>query len=202
MSTPHPLLAELRRRGVELRREGDRLRWRAPRGVLRPMDLIALRRAKVELLNALAPPDQAPPDHLDDAPIIDTRAGVGVLIRSRRYGCEVWVALDRDAAGKLEADEAQRADTRPVLFADDVARLRGKSEGAVRGALEVARALPGRPGAPVSRRRVIALELAGRLTVRVGELGTLLGVSENVARRIVPQLPGRLHRRRAPYSGR
>lgn len=39
-----------------------------------------------------------------------------------------------------------------------------------------------------SRRPVTALDLAGRLTVRVSELGALLGVSENVARRIVPEL--------------
>ena len=54
LTAAHPLLATLRRRGVEIRREGDRLRWRAPRGVLRPTDLAALRRAKAELLDALA----------------------------------------------------------------------------------------------------------------------------------------------------
>lgn len=54
MTAPHPLLAALCRRGVEFRREGARLRWRAPRGVLRPTDFTALRRAKADLLDVQA----------------------------------------------------------------------------------------------------------------------------------------------------
>jgi len=51
------LLAGLRRRGIDLRAEGDRLRWRAPQGVVTPDDVGRLRDAKPELLRLLAPPE-------------------------------------------------------------------------------------------------------------------------------------------------
>jgi hypothetical protein len=52
--TPAAVLADLRRRGVELRAEGDLLRLRAPRGVLTDADLVTLRGAKAAVLAALA----------------------------------------------------------------------------------------------------------------------------------------------------
>jgi hypothetical protein len=39
-----------------------------------------------------------------------------------------------------------------------------------------------------ARRKVAPIELVGRLAVRVSELSVLLGVSENTARQIVPEL--------------
>lgn|GEM_PF-3456641 len=140
VTAAHPLLATLRRRGVEIRREGDRLRWRAPRGVIGPEDLAALKQAKAELLDALA--DEAPGD-LDAGPVVEARSRIGaVLLRSRRFG-ELWLVLADRQLDELAAEEARRADPRPILVAGDVARLRGKPEGAIRAALEVARAFPG-----------------------------------------------------------
>jgi hypothetical protein len=54
--TATALLADLTCRGVELRPDGDRLRWRAPAGVVTEQDLAALRAVKVELLALLEPP--------------------------------------------------------------------------------------------------------------------------------------------------
>jgi hypothetical protein len=145
VTATHALLAALRRRGVEIQREGDRLRWRAPRGEIQPTDLAALRRAKVELLGVLAVERLGQSDVFDveGAPILDARARVGaVLIRSARFG-EMWLALDSRMAEQLAAEEVQRPDPRPVLMAEDVPRLRGKPGIAILAALEIARALPG-----------------------------------------------------------
>ena len=76
---------------------------------------------------------------LKEAPIAETRLEPGaVLIESPRFG-PVWIALTPGMADELRAEEAQRSEPRPVLLADDLAKLRGKSEAAVRTALEVAR---------------------------------------------------------------
>ena len=58
MNTPSVLLAELARRGVDVWAEGERLRYRAPRGALTPALLGALRAHKAELLEALRPGPQ------------------------------------------------------------------------------------------------------------------------------------------------
>ena len=50
---PATLLADLRHRGIELTAEGDRLRYRAPRGVLSPELIADLRSHKRELLAEL-----------------------------------------------------------------------------------------------------------------------------------------------------
>ena len=98
-----------------------------------------------------APTDQSPLlDQLDDAtedlaaaPIIESRQEPGaVLIQSPRFG-PVWIALAPGVADELRAEEAQRSEPRPVLLADDITALRGKSEAAVRATLGVARAFPG-----------------------------------------------------------
>ena len=47
------ILADLHRRGVRLRFDGDRLRWFAPVGVVTEADLSALREHKVEVLAIL-----------------------------------------------------------------------------------------------------------------------------------------------------
>ena len=61
---PATLLSDLRSRGVELTADGDRLRYRAPRGVLSSCQLSELKSRKVELLALLEgeqqPDSQAP----------------------------------------------------------------------------------------------------------------------------------------------
>ena len=53
---PATLISDLRRRGVELTAEGDRLHYRAPRGVLSPELLADLRSHKPEILAELSTP--------------------------------------------------------------------------------------------------------------------------------------------------
>ena len=135
------LLSDLRRRGVELTAEGDHLRYRAPRGTLQPADLEELRAHKLSLLDVLR--EDVAKD-LAGAPIAETRSeDVGaVRVESPRFG-PVWIGLTPGMADEIRAEEAQRSEPRPVLLTDDIAALRGKSEAAVRAALEVARAFPG-----------------------------------------------------------
>lgn len=64
------------------------------------------------------------------------------LVRSRGYG-EVWLVLDPSAVDALAAEEALREHPRPILRAEDIARLRGKPETAIRAVLETARVWPG-----------------------------------------------------------
>ncbi len=136
------LLSDLRQRGVELTAEGDQLRYRAPRGTLRPADLEILREHKFSLLDALR--EDAAED-LAEAPVIESRQDQepgAVLITSPKYR-EVWVALSRSMAEELRAEESARETPRPVLLTDDIAALRGKGEAAIRAALEVAGVFPG-----------------------------------------------------------
>ena len=56
MTAVAALLADLRRRGVELTAKGDRLSCRAPRGVLSPQLLADLRSHKPEILAELCTP--------------------------------------------------------------------------------------------------------------------------------------------------
>ncbi len=85
----------------------------------------------------------SPGEDLDDAPIVESRQQIGaVRIRSAKYGV-VWLALTASVAAELRAEEASREAPRPVLTGEDVARLRGKSEAAVRAVVEVATAFPG-----------------------------------------------------------
>ena len=66
-----------------------------------------------------------------------------VLIESRRFGCEVWLAMDPGMAEELASEEARRDAPRPVLRPADIAALRGKPEAAIRAVLEVAKVFPG-----------------------------------------------------------
>jgi hypothetical protein len=135
--TAAALLASLRIRGVELAPDGDRLRCRAPRGVLTGADREALQQHKSELLDALRHPDPT------EDPIAEIREQVGaVLIRSPKFG-EVWLALDSGMAAELRAQEGCRSAPRPVLLAEDIAGPAGKPEGAVRAALDVTAVFPG-----------------------------------------------------------
>jgi len=64
-----------------------------------------------------------------------------VLVRSVLYG-DVWITLDLDSASELQCEEQTRADPRPVIHVEDVARLHGKSESMIRAVLEVFRTFP------------------------------------------------------------
>jgi hypothetical protein len=140
--TVEALLGELRARRVAVRWIGERLRLEAPRGIL-TAELRAALTANREALRAALRAGELPDPALDEEPLAETRERLGaVLIRSPRFGA-VWMVLDPCAAPELEAEEQAREEPRPVLLAEDVARLRGKPDAAVRAALERLRAFPG-----------------------------------------------------------
>ena len=58
--TAADLISDLKRRGVELRVTGDRLRWRAPRGAMTPELAESLRRCKSETIALLSAPVYKP----------------------------------------------------------------------------------------------------------------------------------------------
>jgi hypothetical protein len=91
------LLHALRRRGVEIHAEGDRLRWRAPRGVVTPDDLDALKAAKAEIVAALEAEQEPPADWL--------------ARRSRDWLLHL-LDHDPDRATLADAHELARADWR------------------------------------------------------------------------------------------
>ena len=87
--------------------------------------------------------DGSAPDPLEAAGIADVREQIGAaLIESARFG-EVWIALTEAMAVELRTEEQSSDTPRPVLLAADVARLRGKSDAAVRAALRAAAVIPG-----------------------------------------------------------
>ncbi len=132
------LLDELHSLGVTLEARGDRLRFRPVRAV--PPDLVErLRANKDEVLAHLE--RQAASDKTPTT--LEALSQIGaVLIRSDKFG-SVWLAIDQATADEIRAEECQRAEPRPILMANDVARLAIKSEKAIRGALEIIRAFPG-----------------------------------------------------------
>lgn len=134
---PATLLSDLRRRGVELTAEGDRLRYRAARGVLSPELLADLRSNKKELLAELTQcRDSA------SSAVLESGVPAAFLVDSPRYG-EVWVATDAGVAAAIRVEEQRRDRPRPVVMLDDMARLRGKSPTAIQSALNVFAAFPG-----------------------------------------------------------
>lgn len=137
------LVADLRRRGVQLTPAGDQIRYRAPRGTLTEVDLAAIRTHRDEVLAELLRSDRAGAD-LGVDPILDVRQELGaVLLRSRRFGREIWMALTEPMAAEIRAEEAQRPEPRPVLLPEDVISLSQKPEAAVRAALDIAGVFPG-----------------------------------------------------------
>ncbi len=134
---PATLLSDLRRRGVELTAEGDRLHYRAPRGVLSPELLADLRSHKLELLAELTQCGDS-----GEAAALESGVPAAFLVDSSRYG-DVWVATDTGVAAAIRVEEQRRDQPRPVVMLDDMAHLEIKSEKAIRGALEIIRAFPG-----------------------------------------------------------
>ena len=146
------LIDEVQQLGVELEARGERIRYSPAAGVS-PELLSRLRQHKGEVIAELRRRDnpggsalgEATPGQLEEAPIIEARQEQelgAVLIRSPRYG-EVWLALSEGMAAELRAEEGAREAPRPVLTSTDITALRGKSEAAVRVALEIARIFPG-----------------------------------------------------------
>jgi hypothetical protein len=83
------------------------------------------------------------PIELADAPAIAAREQIGaVLIRSPQYG-EVWVVLEGGSLlDELRAEEQARPNPRPVLRTNQIHRLRGKPEAAIRAVLNTLAVFP------------------------------------------------------------
>jgi len=104
-----------------------------------PDEAVALARQRVREARARA---GAPASELADAPVVAAREQIGaVLLRSPKYGA-VWVALKGSLLAELRAEEQERPDPRPVLTTDQVLRLRGKSEAAIRAVLNALAVFP------------------------------------------------------------
>jgi hypothetical protein len=124
------VLSNLRSLEVEVTADGDNVRYCGPRGSVTPFLLGQLRIHKREILKALK------------AEFLEEEQAA-VLMRSRRFGCDVWVALSADIAAELLIEEQQRESPRPVLRQSDLKRLDGMSEDLVRAVLNVAAVFPG-----------------------------------------------------------
>jgi hypothetical protein len=88
-----------------------------------------------------ASPPSVDPFGVGIAPVVATREQIGAVLLRTRFG-EIWVVLESSMVAELVAEEAGRADPRPVLLAEDVARLRRKSEEMIRAALAVLATFP------------------------------------------------------------
>ena len=140
MNAPE-ILATLRRRGATVRVLGGNQIEVAPRRVLDDGLRAVIRSHKPALLVELHRTEAV---ELTGGQILETRHELGaVLIRSRRFDCELWVALDPGMADELRAEEQARETPRPVLLPDDVASLRGKSEAMVKATLNTMAVFPG-----------------------------------------------------------
>jgi hypothetical protein len=80
---------------------------------------------------------------VEAAPIAEARQQIGaVLIRSARFDREVWIAFSEETAAELQAEEAERAEPRPVLTPSDVMKLKDKSEETIRVVLDTLAVFP------------------------------------------------------------
>jgi hypothetical protein len=107
------LLAELRRRRVELIPEGSALRYRAPQGALTAELREAVARHKPELVRLLT------------RAVLDADAGelAAVKLRNTIIG-DLWLVADAEAL--VEHPDIVRQ-ALPVFFFDEIDRLRGKT---------------------------------------------------------------------------
>ena len=88
--TPTDLLNELTRRGVILEPNGDRLRYKAPVGVLTPELKQAIAAQKAALVQILAGEALAP----EALKLSDNRAIIALKVWSAMLGEAVWVVAD------------------------------------------------------------------------------------------------------------
>ena len=124
------VLSNLRSRGAKLTVDGDNLRYRWPRGSVSPYELWQLRIHKREITILIK-----------EEFLAEEQAAV--LVSSRRFGREIWIALSDETAAELLIEEQQREFPRPVLRQADVKRLDGMPEDLVRAVLNVAAVFPG-----------------------------------------------------------
>ena len=140
--TAGELMGVLRRRGVELLTDGDRLGVR-PAGRLTPEERTALIAAKADVLSVLRA-EAFDGDQLGQL-ILRTTACTpepsAWRLYSRRLDRELWLARDTQAAAALDADGARAG--LPVVLADDLARLRDFDDQRLRDLLEALTVFPG-----------------------------------------------------------
>ena len=114
---------------------------------MKDADLTGLKAHKTEILAELQPaadPGQVNLIGHSTDPILETRHELGaVLIRSRRFACELWVALDPSMAAELRVEESQHPAPRPVLDPAEINRLKGKSAETIQAALAAMAVFPG-----------------------------------------------------------
>ena len=144
--TPAALWAELRRRKIELRADGDRLLYR-PVDAVTPELRAALRECKAELLALL---EQQPSDRhdlscgldLDAALVLEARQEwIAVRLYSRRLDRELWLARDKRTAAELRTQLPGLPDV-PVLTFAEVPRLAGKPTERLQAILDVLAKFP------------------------------------------------------------
>ena len=140
--TAGELMGVLRRRGVELLTDSDRLGVR-PAGRLTPEERTALIAAKADVLSVLRA-EAFDGDQLGQL-ILRTTACTpepsAWRLYSRRLDRELWLARDTEAAAALDADGARAG--LPVVLADDLARLRDFDDQHLRDLLEALAVFPG-----------------------------------------------------------
>jgi hypothetical protein len=126
IASAQELLESFRCRGIDVFADGGALRWRAPRGVVTPLDLEALRARKREVLEVLrsAGDDRLLSAHAPTTPLDRFLGDASIplaILHSRRLGRDFVLARDEKA---LEVSaEADR--TLPVLFFSDCEKLGG-----------------------------------------------------------------------------
>ena len=133
------LLAELQGRHIVLVPEGNRIRYRGPRGAMTPDLLERLRRSKAELLEALRGGEDQGAGLLEESEVRGERSEpVGWLFYSRLFDREFWLAKDEPTAERLAAQHSGV----PVLTFAEVPILETKPPGIQRMILETKAVFP------------------------------------------------------------
>jgi len=136
------LLRALETRGVRLRVLEDGRLGVEPASLLTDELRAEVRANRDALVEALRPqPVQASVSDLTDAPAIAVREQIGAVLLRSRFG-EVWVVLEGSLLAGLRAEEQARPVPRRVLRGDQIARLKGKSDEAIRAVLNTLAVFP------------------------------------------------------------
>jgi hypothetical protein len=115
----HEILHELHRRGVAVRRDGDRIRFRPKEAV--PAELLERMREHKPALLELVPAEWSPPEDLTDGLILDERTdAVAWRLYSRLLDRELWLARDERTRREIEAEHPGV----PVLTFAEIPALR------------------------------------------------------------------------------
>ena len=137
--TPDSLLAELRRRGIELRAAGDRLLYR-PEEALDPELRVALRTHKAAVLAGLRRDSATDVDGLlSNITVTEAHTETTAYrLYSKLLERDLWLCRDRRAAVELLAEFPGT----PVLTFAEVPLLKGKSKDALRAILDTKAEFP------------------------------------------------------------